>query len=86
MNSNLEEKLNIVKAQIEELEFAIKVCESHFQYINEQKQAETDKFIRIDYENKIGQDAYRRMAMHDKLSRLMRECMEIQDRICIDND
>ena len=86
MNNNLEEQLNSVKEQIEELEFAIKICENHFQYISEKKQAEKDKFITIDYETQLGQDAYRRMAMQDKLRKLMKECMEIQDKICMDND
>ena len=86
MNSKLEEKLNEINTQIDELEFELRLCDSHIQFIGSMKIKEKDKFISKNYESQIGQDAYRRMAMQDKLRKLMKESMELQDRLCIDND
>ena len=86
MNSNLEKKLNEINTQIDELEFALRLCNSHIQYIGSKKIAEKDKFISKDYESQMSHDEYNRMAIQDKLRKLMRESMELQDKLCIDFD
>lgn len=83
---NPELRLNEIYSEIDELELALKVCESHIQFIGDLKQAEKDKFMTKDYESQLGQDAYNRMAMQDKLRKLMRESMELQDKICMNID
>ncbi len=86
MYGNLEEKLNKINNEIDELGLSIKMCESHINYIGSKKITEKDKVSAKNYESQIGQDAYRRMALQDKLRKLMQESMELQDRLCINND
>ena len=83
---NLEEKLDNINNEIDKLEFDLRVCESHIQYIGDIKKSETDKITSKNYESLISHDTYRRMAMQDKLRKLMRESMELQDKLCINSD
>ena len=86
MNSNLEEKLKNINSQIDELEFELRVCDSHIEYIGNMKLAEKDRYMSKNYESQIGLDTYRRMAMQEKLRKLMRDSMELQDKLCINFD
>ena len=78
----LEEKLEKVKKQIDELEFNLRVCNRHTLFMHEMSDlTASDKAISSDYEKQIGHDAYRRMALQDKLRKLMNECFELEYKI-----
>ena len=80
------DKLDFINKEIYKLGLAIKMCESHIQFISDMKQAEKDKYMTKDYESQMCQEAYRRMSMQDKMRKLMRESMELQDRLCMEID
>ena len=78
----LEEKLNNVRKEIDEIEFNLRVCNKHTLFMHEMRDLTvSDKNISEDYEKQIGHDAYRRMALQDKLRRLMNECFDLEYRI-----
>ena len=82
MASSLEERLNDVARQIDEVEFNLRVCTRHTQFMHEMKKVTADdKEMFMDYDRQMGQDAYKRMMMQEKLKKLMEQSLELQDKI-----
>ena len=82
MVSSLEERLNDIAKQIDELEFNLRVCSRHTQFMHEMKKVTaSDKDLFMDYDRQMGQDAYKRMFMQVKLKKLMEQSFELQERI-----
>lgn len=86
VTNNLEQQLSDINKEIDELEFALRICDSRIVYMQDIKKTEADKYITKNYETRIVQDTYKRMSMQDKLRKLMRDSMEIQDKICNNYD
>lgn len=75
-------RLKELKEQIDETELNLKICTSHVEFMNDmRKRKHRDKSLVKTYENQMGQDAYRRMILQDKLRKLMNESFSIQDKI-----
>lgn len=82
MVSSLEERLEDITKQIDELEFNLRVCSRHTQFMHEMKKVTaSDKDLFMDYDRQMGQDAYKRMMMQEKLRKLMEECFDLQEKI-----
>ena len=82
MVSSLEERLNDIAKQIDELEFNLRVCSRHTQFMHEMKKVTaSDKNLFMDYDRQMGQDAYKRMYMQEKLKKLMEMSFELQEKI-----
>ena len=82
MVSSLEERLNDITKQIDELEFNLRVCSRHTQFMHEMKKVTaSDKNLFMDYDRQMGQDAYKRMYMQEKLKKLMEMSFELQEKI-----
>lgn len=82
MVSSLEERLNNVTKQIDEVEFNLRVCSRHTQFMHEMKKVTaSDKDLFMDYDRQMGQDAYKRMMMQEKLRKLMEESFDLQEKI-----
>jgi len=82
MVSSLEERLNDIAKQIDELEFNLRVCSRHTQFMHEMKKVTaSDKNLFMDYDRQMGQDAYKRMYMQEKLRKLMEMSFELQEKI-----
>ena len=82
MTDSLEERLNDIAKQIDELEFNLRVCSRHTQFMHEMKKVTaSDKDLFMDYDRQMGQDAYKRMFMHEKLKKLMEQSFELQEKI-----
>ena len=82
MVSSLEERLNDIAKQIDELEFNLRVCSRHTQFMHEMKKVTaSDKNLFMDYDRQMGQDAYKRMFMQEKLKKLMEMSFELQEKI-----
>ncbi len=75
-------RLKELKEQIDETELNLKICASHVEFMHDmRKRKHRDKSLVKTYENQMGQDAYRRMILQDKLRKLMNESFSIQDKI-----
>ena len=82
MVSSLEERLNNVTKQIDEVEFNLRVCSRHTQFMHEMKKVTaSDKDLFMDYDRQMVQDAYKRMMMQEKLRKLMEESFDLQEKI-----
>lgn len=82
MVSSLEERLNDIAKQIDELEFNLRVCSRHTQFMHEMKKVTaSEKDLFTDYDRQMGQDAYKRMYMQEKLKKLMEQSFELQEKI-----
>lgn len=82
MVSSLEERLSDITKQIDEVEFNLRVCSRHTQFMHEMKKVTaSDKELFMDYDRQMGQDAYKRMIMHEKLRKLMEESFDLQEKI-----
>lgn len=82
MTGSLEERLNDITKQIDELEFNLRVCSRHTQFMHEMKKVTaSDKNLFMDYDRQMGQDAYKRMYMQEKLKKLMEMSFELQEKI-----
>ena len=82
MTGSLEERLNDITKQIDELEFNLRVCSRHTQFMHEMKKVTaSDKNLFMDYDRQMGQDAYKRMYMQKKLKKLMEMSFELQEKI-----
>ena len=82
MTESLEERLNDIAKQIDEVEFNLRVCSRHTQFMHEMKKVTaSDKNLFLDYDRQMGQDAYKRMIMQEKLKKLMEESFELQEKI-----
>jgi hypothetical protein len=82
MARSLEERLNDITKQIDEVEFNLRVCSRHTQFMHEMKKVTaSDKNLFMDYDRQMGQDAYKRMMMQEKLKKLMEESFELQEKI-----
>ena len=82
MVSSLEERLNDIAKQLDELEFNLRVCSRHTQFMHEMKKVTaSDKNLFMDYDRQMGQDAYKRMFMQEKLKKLMEMSFELQEKI-----
>ena len=82
MVSSLEERLEDITRQIDEVEFNLRVCARHTQFMHEMKKVTaSDKDLFMDYDRQMGQDAYKRMMMQEKLKKLMEESFELQEKI-----
>ncbi len=82
MTGSLEERLNDITKQIDELEFNLRVCSRHTQFMHEMKKVTaSDKNLFMDYDRQMGQDAYKRMYMQQKLKKLMEMSFELQEKI-----
>lgn len=82
MTGSLEERLNDIAKQIDELEFNLRVCSRHTQFMHEMKKVTaSDKNLFMDYDRQMGQDAYKRMYMQEKLKKLMEMSFELQEKI-----
>lgn len=76
------EKLKDIKRQIDELEFNLRVCSKHTQFMHEMScLTSSDKAMSADYERQMGQDAYKRMALQDKLRKLIKECYDLEYKL-----
>lgn len=82
MKSNLIERLNKINSEIDEIEFALRICDSRVNFVCDIKKNKPSQYITTDYDKQISIDAYNRMTMHDKLRKLMNESMDIQDKLC----
>jgi len=82
MLGSLEERLDDLIKQIDEVEFNLRVCSRHTQFMHEMKKVTaSDKDLFLDYDRQMGQDAYKRMFMQEKLKKLMEESFELQEKI-----
>ncbi len=82
MVSSLEERLNEITKQIDEVEFNLRVCSRHTTFMHEMKKVTaSDKDLFMDYDRQMGQDAYKRMFMQEKLRKLMEQSFELQEKI-----
>lgn len=82
MVNSLEKRLNDITKQIDELEFNLRVCSRHTQFMHEMKKVTaSDKDLFTDYDRQMGQDAYKRMFMQEKLKKLMEQSFELQEKI-----
>ena len=82
MLRSLEERLDDLIKQIDEVEFNLRVCSRHTQFMHEMKKVTaSDKDLFLDYDRQMGQDAYKRMFMQEKLKKLMEESFELQEKI-----
>ena len=82
MVSSLKERLNGITKQIDELEFNLRVCSRHTQFMHGMKKVTaSDKDLFMDYDRQMGQDAYKRMIMQEKLKKLMEEAFDLQEKI-----
>ncbi len=82
MVNHLEERLEDITKQIDEVEFNLRVCSRHTQFMHEMKKVTaSDKDLFMDYDRQMGQDAYKRMMMQEKLKKLMEESFELQEKI-----
>ena len=82
MTESLEERLNDIAKQIDEVEFNLRVCSRHTQFMHEMKKVTaSDKELYMDYDRQMGQDAYKRMMMQEKLRKLMEESFDLQEKI-----
>ena len=82
MVNKLEKRLNKIIQQIDEMEFNLRVCARHTQFMHEMKKVTaSDKNLYMDYDRQMGQDAYKRMIMQDKLKKLMEESFDLQEKI-----
>ena len=79
--SSLEERLNDINIQIDETEFNLRVCSKHTQFMHEMKKVTSTENEYTDYDRQIGQDAYKRMFLQDKLRKLMEQSFELQEKI-----
>ena len=82
MVNHLEERLEDITKQIDEVEFNLRVCSRHTQFMHEMKKVTaSDKDLFMDYDRQMGQEAYKRMMMQEKLKKLMEESFELQEKI-----
>ena len=82
MVRSLEERLNEITKQIDEMEFNLRVCARHTQFMHEMKKVTaSEKDLYTDYDRQMGQDAYKRMFMQEKLKKLMEQSFELQEKI-----
>ena len=78
---SLEERLNDIIMQIDETEFNLRVCSKHTHFMYEMKKIAPEENEFTDYDRQIGQDAYKRMFLQDKLRKLMEQSFELQEKI-----
>lgn len=82
MVNSLEERLKDITKQIDEVEFNLRVCSRHTAFMHEMKKVTaSDKDLFMDYDRQMGQDAYKRMFMQEKLRKLMEQSFELQEKI-----
>ena len=79
---SLEIRLKELREQIDETELNLKICASHVEFMHDMRKRKfRDKNLVKTYENQMGQDAYRRMILQDKLRKLMEESFSVQEKI-----
>ena len=82
MTGSLEERLKDITKQIDELEFNLRVWSRNTKFMHEMKKVTaSDKNLFMDYDRQMGQDAYKRMYMQEKLKKLMEMSFELQEKI-----
>ena len=81
MTDNYTEKLKDIRNQLDRLELEIRVCDKHAEYMHEIISMTSDTKFSTDYEKEICKDAYKRMALQDKIRKLMKESFDLQEKI-----